>query len=92
MLDGACLDVATSARTITETGCSFLPTPTSHNSKEGNYPAEHTRNTPSLSAQIGGKINPTWNESRMGWPPGWTSLGRIDLKPLATAKFLNAQP
>jgi hypothetical protein len=79
---GVCLDVANSARIITESACSSLPTPTSHNSKEGAYPAEFTRNTPTLAAQIGGKINPDWNEWRMGWPIKWT-----DLKPLETARF-----
>jgi hypothetical protein len=29
-----------------------------------------------------GKLNPTWVEWLMGFPPGWT-----DLKPLATDKF-----
>lgn len=30
----------------------------------------------------GGRLNPTWVEWLMGWPPGWT-----DLKPLETDKF-----
>jgi len=34
-----------------------------------------------LNDQIGGKLNPTWVEWLMGWPPGWT-----DLKPLETDK------
>ena len=79
---GECLSVEATVRTMKESGCSLLPTPTSHNAKEGNYPAEHRRNTKTLAAQIGGKINPEWNEWRMGWPVGWT-----DLKPLATDKF-----
>jgi len=58
------------------------PTPTAHNSKEGAYPAEFTRNTPTLSAQAGGTLNPTWVEWLMGWPLGWT-----DLKPLAMDKY-----
>jgi len=58
------------------------PTPTAHNAKEGAYPAEFTRNTPTLSAQAGGMLNPTWVEWLMGWPLGWT-----DLKPLATDKY-----
>lgn len=82
MQDGVCLDVAVSAQTISENECLLLPTPTSHNAKEGAYPAEYTRNTPTLSAQIGGKINPEWNEWRMGWP-----IGHTDLKPLEMAKY-----
>jgi hypothetical protein len=66
-----------------------FPTPTAHNSKEGGYPAEFTRNTPSLNAvALGGTqtqqmpLNPVWVEWLMGWPLGWT-----DLRPLATDKF-----
>jgi len=60
----------------------WLPTPTAHNAKEGNYPAERTRNTPTLGAVLGGKINPQFTEWMMGWPIGWT-----DLRPLGTDKF-----
>ena len=58
------------------------PTPTSHNAKETNAPSEALRNTPTLAAQAGGSLNPTWVEWLMGWPLGWT-----DLKPLETDKF-----
>jgi len=61
---------------------SLLPTPTCHNSKEGAYPAEYTRRTPSLATHIGGKIHPMFTEWMMGWPLGWT-----DLKPLETDKY-----
>lgn len=61
---------------------SWLPTPTAHNAKEGNYPAERTRNTPTLGACLGGKPNPQYTEWMMAWPIDWT-----DLKPLATDKF-----
>ena len=60
----------------------MLPTPTCHNAKEGAYPAEYTRNTPTLGARVGGKIHPEFTEWMMGWPLGWT-----DLKPLETDKF-----
>lgn len=62
------------------------PTPTCHNAKETNAPSESSRNTPTLAAQAGGKLNPTWVEWLMGWPLGWT-----DLKPLETDKFLYVQ-
>lgn len=80
--DGVSLGLGSLALTTSETGCGYLPTPTRHNSKEGAYPAEYRRKTPTLAAQIGGKINPEWNELRMGWPIKWT-----DLRPLATAKM-----
>ena len=57
------------------------PTPTAHNAKKTNSPSEAQRNTPTLAAQVGGHLNPTWTEWLMGWPLGWT-----DLKPLETDK------
>jgi hypothetical protein len=59
----------------------LLPTPTCHNAKEGNYPAEMKRNTPLLATHVGGKIHPEFTEWMMGFPPGWT-----DLKPSETDK------
>lgn len=57
-------------------------TPTAHNAKEGGYPSEHERNTPTLGAQVGGKLNPPWVAWLMAWPIGWT-----DLRPLAMDKW-----
>jgi DNA (cytosine-5)-methyltransferase 1 len=54
------------------------PIPTAHNSKETNAPSEMNRNTPTLAAQAGGKLNPTWVEWLMGWPLGWTDLKRLE--------------
>ena len=60
------------------------PTPTAHLGKEGGYPAEYTRNTPSLTAvamkseqrpHSSGYLNPDWVEWLMGVPTGWTDLG-----------------
>jgi len=56
--------------------------PTAHNAKETNAPSESNLHTPTLAAQAGGHLNPTWVEWLMGWPLGWT-----DLKPLETGKF-----
>ena len=64
----------------TESG--LLPTPTAHNAKEGAYPAEYTRRTPTLASVAGGKLNPQWTGWLMGWPINWTSL-----EPLAMDKF-----
>ena len=59
-------------------------TPTAHMAKEGGFPAEWTRNTPSLTAQAqaseskphsSGSLNPDWVEWLMGVPTGWTDLG-----------------
>ncbi len=58
------------------------PTPTAHNAKETNAPSESNLHTPTLAAQVGGHLNPTWVEWLMGWALEWT-----DLKPLETDKF-----
>ena len=50
------------------------PTPTAHNAKEGAYPSEYNRNTPTLAAQAGGALNPMWVEWLMGFPLGHTDL------------------
>ena len=50
------------------------PTPTAHNAKEGAYPSEYNRNTPTLSAQAGGALNPVWVEWLMGFPIDHTDL------------------
>lgn len=62
------------------------PTPTAHNAKETNAPSKSARNTPTLAAQAGGSLNPTWVEWLMGWP-----IGHTDLKQSETAKCRNAQ-
>jgi hypothetical protein len=52
----------------------MLPTPTAHNAKEGAYPSEHQRNSLTLAAVLGGKINPQYTEWMMGWPINHTAL------------------
>lgn len=61
---------------------SWLPTPTCHNAKEGAYPSEYKRNTPSLATHVGGKIHPNFTEWMMFWPTDWS-----DLSALGTDKF-----
>jgi len=58
----------------------MLPTPTAHNAKEGGYPAEGTRNTPSLAWVIGGKINPQFTEWMMGFPLDFTALKQSETR------------
>jgi hypothetical protein len=65
----------------TVVGRVMFPTPTCHNSKEGAYPSEYNRKTPTLATHAGGKLNPMWVEWLMGWPLAWT-----DLKPLVMDK------
>lgn len=73
-------------RIIIETDGGYWPTPTAHNAKEGAYPSEYTRNTPTLASVIGGKINHQFTEWMMGWPIGWT-----DLKQSVMGKFHSKQ-
>lgn len=51
----------------------YWPTPTAHNAKETNAPSESDRNTPTLAAQVGGQLNPSWVGWLMGFPIGWAS-------------------
>jgi len=55
-------------------------TPTAHNAKEGGFPAEYERNTPTLAAQAGGSLNPDWVEWLMNWPITWSSINAINPK------------
>jgi hypothetical protein len=57
-----------------EVASRIWPTPTAHNAKEGAFPSEYNRNTPTLAAQAGGALNPTWVEWLMGFPLGHTDL------------------
>jgi len=65
----------------------MYPTPTAHLSKEGAYPAEYTRKTPTLTAEAtkadglppaSGSLNPEWVEWLMGFPEGWTDLNHSE--------------
>jgi hypothetical protein len=74
MRGGVCWERLTLGHRTRERGSGLWPTPTAHNAKEGAYPAEYDRKTPTLGARVGGKLNPTWIEWLMGWPTGWTDL------------------
>ena len=93
MHDGELWELPMSAHLTEENESGYWPTPTCHNAKEQDSPAEATRNTPSLChlARGGDKtlprhLNPAWVEWLMGWPIGWT-----DLKPLEMDKCHSAQ-
>ena len=68
---------------IGETDAGLWPTPTAHIHKEGGFPAEYNRNTPSLTAEAtkadgkphsSGSLNPQFVEWLMGYPAGYTDL------------------
>lgn len=78
MRGGACWAQPTLVRRMIDKDCGWWPTPTCHNAKEGGYPAEHERNTPTLGARVGGKPNPMWVEWLMGFPQGWSDLSGLE--------------
>lgn len=78
MRGGACWVQPTLVRRMIDKDCGWWPTPTCHNAKEGGYPAEHERNTPTLGARVGGKPNPMWVEWLMGFPQGWSDLSGLE--------------
>jgi len=89
MRNGECWVRIMSAHLTKENASGLWPTPTKHNAKEQDSPAEATRNTPTLChlARGGDKtqprwLNPQWVEWLMGWPIGWT-----DLQPLEMDKY-----
>ena len=71
----------------TMVGRQMWPTPTAHNAKETNAPSEANRNTPTLAAQVGGKLSPLWVEWLMGFPIGFTAS-----KDWVTPKSRSKQP
>ena len=60
------------------------PTPRASDAKRSDSPSDRNRQTPCLPTQVHieagttsqqtGKLNPTWVEWLMGFPPGWTDL------------------
>jgi hypothetical protein len=56
----------------------IYPTPTAHDAKKGNYPSEHSRNTPGIGVILGGKPAPTFQEWQMGWPINHTALKLLE--------------
>ena len=89
MQNGECSELSMQGLRISENAFGFWPTPTCHNAKEQDSPAESKRNTPTLCHVARGgdqtlprHLNPEWVEWLMGWPLGWT-----DLQPLETDKF-----
>jgi hypothetical protein len=89
MQNGECSELSMQGLRISESASGFWPTPTCHNAKEQDSPAESKRKTPTLCHVARGgdqtlprHLNPEWVEWLMGWPLGWT-----DLKPLETDKF-----
>lgn len=80
--DGECYPLVKWMRHIREIESGLLPTPAAGDYKRSTGKSQFSRNTPGLSAQLGGVPHPEFTEWMMGWPIGWTAL-----EPLATDKF-----
>ena len=78
-------------RLISETVCGWLgemfATPQARDYRSGSLARwNDPRRSRNLNDQVGGLLNPEWEEWLMGWPIGWT-----ELKPLAMDRFLEWQ-
>lgn len=75
------------ARLISETVCGWsgemFATPQARDYRSGSLDRwNDPRRSRNLNDQVGGLLNPDWEEWLMGWPIGWT-----ELKPLGMDKF-----
>lgn len=85
--DGVVFQQKNLARLISETVCGWsgemFATPQARDYRSGSLDRwNDPRRSRNLNDQVGGLLNPMWEEWLMGWPIGWT-----ELKPLAMDKF-----
>ena len=62
-------------------------TPRVDDSKNNGSKSQIARHGPALNAQVGGQLNPDWVETLMGFPPGWTEVGKQE-SPVSPAESL----
>ncbi len=85
--DGVVFQQKNLARLIRGTGCGWsgemFATPQARDYRSGSLDRwNDPRRSRNLNDQVGGLLNPRWEEWLMGWPIGWT-----ELKPLAMDRF-----
>lgn len=85
--DGVVFQQKNLARLISETACGWsgemFATPQARDYRSGSLDRwNDPRRSRNLNDQVGGLLNPGWEEWLMGWPIGWT-----ELKPLAMDRF-----
>lgn len=85
--DGVVFQQKNLARLISETVCGWsgemFATPQARDYRSGSLDRwNDPRRSRNLNDQVGGLLNPDWEEWLMGWPIGWT-----ELKPLAMGRF-----
>ena len=54
----------------------LLPTPTANDAKNNGTASQQNRNSAGLNVVAGGSLNPEWVEALMGFPRGWTEIGK----------------
>ena len=54
----------------------LLPTPTANDAKCNGTASQQNRNSEALNVVAGGSLNPEWVEALMGFPRGWTEIGK----------------
>ena len=64
----------------------LLPTPTTQDAANNGGPSQYSRNSLPLNAIAGGKLNPDWVEALMGFPPGWTEVGKTESRARQTGQ------
>lgn len=56
----------------------LFPTPTANDAKCNGTASQQNRNSEALNVVAGGSLNPEWVEVLMGFPRGWTEIGRAE--------------
>lgn len=54
----------------------IFPTPTANDAKCNGTASQQNRNSTALNVVAGGSLNPEWVEALMGFPRGWTEIGK----------------
>ena len=54
----------------------ILPTPTANDARCNGTESQQNRNSEALNVVAGGSLNPEWVEVLMGFPRGWTEIGK----------------
>ena len=54
----------------------ILPTPTANDAKCNGTASQQNRNSAALNVVAGSSLNPEWVEVLMGFPRGWTEIGK----------------
>lgn len=84
IVDGVVFQQKNLARLISETVCGWsgemFATPQARDCRSGSLDRwNDPRRSRNLNDQVGGLLNPRWEEWLMGWPIGWTELRPLEM-------------